>query len=392
MGKKNKIKKQQTKLNKWTNKNTKVNNMKKPITPKPQCHTGMTNVFTTHDGITVYGGGRNRQGGWWTMTPLPDLAIGASETMSAWGKHSSKSSTDDTTVPDGWSCADAIVQPPKDPLFVHLDFPDFGTPESTAEFWYALVRDIRTHGIKTISTQCAGGHGRTGVQLAILRYLLCDDKRSDYLTASDLVRWVRDRHCHHAVETQAQLEYVADVCQLPVGDMTIGSKYGGGTNFPKAHTTTMTGGTNWAWNTDPYWDDADDGFADIPAVQALFNDYGDCPCCGSPMADKTHCSACDYFELPSGTTYCDSCGDEKDYRDDMTPETINIVDGIYQSGTCLQCVASQNKIKFDYTSVQCADCKMMKDNIEICMYDKTEKEFICGQCAYGDKNIKEEEQ
>ena len=38
----------------------------------------------------------------------------------------------------------------------------------------------------------------------------------------------------------------------------------------------------------------------------------------------------------------------------MTPETINIVDGIYQSGTCVQCVASQNKIKFDYTSVQCS--------------------------------------
>ena len=57
MGKKNKIKKQQTKLNKWTNKNTEVNNMKKPYKPKPQCHTGMPVVFTTHDGITVHGGG-----------------------------------------------------------------------------------------------------------------------------------------------------------------------------------------------------------------------------------------------------------------------------------------------------------------------------------------------
>ena len=38
------------------------------------------------------------------------------------------------------------------------------------------------------------------------------------------------------------------------------------------------------------------------------------------------------------------------------------------------------------------ECKQMKDNIEITMWDKTEKEFICGECAYGDKNIKEEEQ
>jgi len=391
MGKKNKIKKQQTKLNKWTNKNTKVNNMKKPYEPKPQCHTGMPVVFTTHDGITVHGGGRNRQGGWWTMTPLPDLSIGASETMTAWGK-SKTAIADETTVPDGWSCADAIVQPPKDPLFIHLDFPDFGIPASGAEFWYALTRDIRVHGIKTISTQCAGGHGRTGVQLSILRYLLCDDKRGDYNSASDIVRWVRDVYCHHAVETQAQLQYIADVCQLPVGDMTIGSRWGGDTNFPKAITGIDEKHTIYDNHTiyDEYleWEEEyyDDG------MDILFEDFGTCPCCKSPMANKTHCSACDYFELPSGKTYCDTCGDEKDYRDDMVPETINIIDGIYQSGTCVQCVASQNKIKFDYTSVQCSECKQMKDNIEICMYDKTEKEFICGECAYGDKNIKEEEQ
>ena len=107
-------------------------------------------VFTTHDGITVHGGGRNRQGGWWTMTPLPDLSIGAGETMTAWGK-SNTAIADETLYPMAIllrHCS-AIRGCP---LFIHLDFPDFGIPASGAEFWYALTRDIRVHGIKTIST------------------------------------------------------------------------------------------------------------------------------------------------------------------------------------------------------------------------------------------------
>ena len=113
-------------------------------------------------------------------------------------------------------------------------------------------------------------------QLSILRYLLCDDKRGDYNSASDIVRWVRDVYCHHAVETQAQLQYIADVCQLPVGDMTIGSKWGGDTNFPKVTTGIDEKYTIYDDYTiyDEYLEWEEEHYDD--GMDILFEDFGTC--------------------------------------------------------------------------------------------------------------------
>lgn len=173
---------------------------------KLNCHTGNPLVFTTDDGIEVYAGGTSRNGAWYRMSPLPDLAIGPKQVIG--------SKKEGTTVPDGFSCAEHISVS-KVPM-VRIDLPDYDIPQDVGrEFWVALVEDIRRAGYKRISTQCVGGHGRTGIQLAILAHLF---EVTDQPDSAELIRWVRDRYCHHAVEAASQQKYIAKICELPLGD------------------------------------------------------------------------------------------------------------------------------------------------------------------------------
>lgn len=200
-------------------KNTGSKKMYSALPSKSSCHTGQRVVYTTHDGIDILAGGKNRQGGWHLASPLPQLAMGPSETMSG-TVPSSK-----TSVPEGWSCEHTLPRPGTPPLRIDFDWPDFSVPRVSAQFWYALVDDIRTHGITRVSTQCAGGHGRTGVQLAILIYLMDPDGRDRFPDAAALIKFVRDIHCVHAVEAKSQQTYIADVCTLPEGKSMIHDAY-----------------------------------------------------------------------------------------------------------------------------------------------------------------------
>ena len=296
-----KTRRQQRKKNKHTNKKEMEQMNKKIHTPakkqnawdlpsKSSCHTGQELIFKTVEGISVYGGGKNRQGGWHKMNPLPQLAMGPSETLGSW------SALDKTTVPEGWSCEQHldVVEPP---LMLSLDWPDFSIPNVSKYFWYAVIDDIREHGIKTVSTQCAGGHGRTGVQLAILAYLLgTEQERVAWPDAATLIDWVREQHCVHAVEAKSQQQYIADVCDIPVGENKIHAptipSYGGWSG--KAQTTVTTAGTT------------DEDF-DFPSTGRIIDQYGAdyCPHCGH----DPH-SMIEYGEL------CTQCG--KDPQDKPT--------------------------------------------------------------------------
>jgi hypothetical protein len=194
---------------------------------KTGCHTGQNLIFKTVDGIEVWAGGKNRKGGWQKMTPLPQLAIGPSETLVSW------SASCKTDVPEGWSCEQHLENLTPPPT-LSLDWPDYGIPKVNKYFWYAVIDDIREHNIKSISTQCAGGHGRTGVQLAILAYLLgTDEERAAWPDAGVLIDWVRDMHCTHAVEAKSQQEYIAEVCDIPYGVGKVSeSSWSGGYDYP----------------------------------------------------------------------------------------------------------------------------------------------------------------
>ena len=172
---------------------------------KAGCHTGNILVFST-GGVDVYGGGSSRNGCWYRMDPLPDLALGPSDVVKR----------DVLSFPEGWAISKYA---PKPPVIIPIDWPDYSIPRTLKrEFWLDLAHDIKTQDIKTVSCQCVGGHGRTGVQLAILAHLLIPKEEHTWKNSAQLIRFVRSRMCEHEVEAASQQKYIADVCQIPLGE------------------------------------------------------------------------------------------------------------------------------------------------------------------------------
>ena len=370
--KKKQAKKKQMKQEKITMKKTHTHNN----WSKANCHTGQSLIFTTHEGIEVWAGGKNRNGGWHKMSPLPQLAMGPSETLASY------SFTSSTEVPEGWSCEQQLTKVTP-PLFISFDWPDFGTPKVSAEFWYAMVKDIRTHNIKSISTQCAGGHGRTGVQLAILRYLLgTSEVRASYATAADLIDWVRDAHCHHAVEAESQQKYIAAVCGIPEGESKIHSKShwsGSWGSDTKKEVLSPVIGFDENWRSSWFDDDLLEGDGDLLYTPVEDEDKEVCPCCGHTM--EAYCDICGYdsYEgIPLTEEPCVRCGK-------MTHEhTFTMLDGY-----CIPCHAQANnykvKITGDEVKSTCAECKTSYTELCFNSYDSKLNGLICHACDSGVK-------
>lgn len=399
MGKKSRARKAQRrqrrkdKENKEMMKVTYPNNYKTTTTttwkaPKPPCHTGQNKVFTTTGGIDVYAGGRNRSGGWWVMHPAPDLAIGPDETM-----RPSYSKSASTIVPEGWSCDQFVgrTDPPK--YMIEMDFPDFGIPKVDDYFWYALHDDILEYGIKSISTQCAGGHGRTGVQLAILYYLLNDDDvKSTIADAAQLIELIRDLHCSHAVETNEQQRYIARVLDIPVGKSVIENKYGGwdgysyggwGSDKGKANPPQTTGATlpksTTTTGTTSY--DLNEKYTMLP--KPVDDEF--CDCCGNPSYDmvEDRCFACNW-ELPTSQVkmMCAICEQSKCDWEFLSPTDIE----------CIMCLAAELGISHNNVegTVLCGECNVYKFPDMVKEY--ANGAFCCLACEYKLPATKKEEE
>ena len=414
MGKrKNKTRKQKRKDNKKKVKN--MNNKHKTTTTahvsKASCHTGHNLIFTTHDGIEVWAGGKNRAGGWHKMSPLPQLAMGPSETMGG------SLGGDDATVgvPKHWSAFSHIVKA-QPPTLIKLDFPDFGIPASSVTFWYALVNDIRENNIKSISVQCAGGHGRTGVQLAIFRYLFGDDTvRACYSTAADLIDWVRDKHCSHAVETNSQQQYIADVCGIDVGEGKIAT-YSNQYSYNGYYTTQFAKQKEaLAKDDDDVFGDEAWSFADVeddatPTEHNCWScgaeyypddfEFDNCGTCNAPMKKPdtpSSCTACD-GEFITDDKVCMDCdydmhndAEKKKERDCMAcGSKRNVGDFVDDSPTCASCEIEEiDMTKFSPPTrlvpakAQCTTCMKRKELRFIKHINISGKAITCYPCAAG---------
>lgn len=92
------------------------------------------------------------------------------------------------------------------PTVITLAWPDMSVPNLDGEDWdwlatrlASLKRDLHVH--------CRAGHGRTGTCLTLLAHfwgLIPAD-------ADCPVAWVREHYCPKAVETKAQIDYVARI-------------------------------------------------------------------------------------------------------------------------------------------------------------------------------------
>jgi hypothetical protein len=185
---------------------------------KATCHNGNP-LIADVNGVKIYAGGSSRSGGWWKMLPYPDLAIGPDSIVYGHGPK---------PIDPRWGQTQSSKYYSEQlPILIGLDWPDFGLPKNTSgktmprEFWYALVSDIHEQGIKTISTQCMGGHGRTGVSLSILLHLLTPESERTWVDLAGLLKHIHKVYCTQAVEGDEQAEYIAHVLNIEEGDYTL---------------------------------------------------------------------------------------------------------------------------------------------------------------------------
>ena len=131
---------------------------------------------------------------------------------------------------------------------LHLYIKDFDTPNDMKEYhWLALADDVKaimSEG-KDVLVACQGGHGRTGMVVAMLAYILRPD-----IVGVDPITWLREHYCQDVVETTSQISYVYDMLGLArPPNIKARSYYGGGTGAYQG-----TGGYNWE-DKDQWWKD-----------------------------------------------------------------------------------------------------------------------------------------
>jgi len=190
------------------------------------CHTGSV-LVGTFGGVTLWAGGDSRKGGWWTLKPYPDLAIGPKGHVNKPRFISSQHE-----LPEGFEHlaehfgGDANEEPSK---VIALDWPDFSVPKDTpSEFWHALRDEILKQDFTSVYCMCMGGHGRTGISLSILIHLLATPEERLWTDYAGLLAWVHENYCDQAVEGKDQAQYAADACGLDLGDVIINHYRGGG--------------------------------------------------------------------------------------------------------------------------------------------------------------------
>lgn len=110
---------------------------------------------------------------------------------------------------------------------LHLYIKDFDIPNDMKSYhWLALADDVKAlmRDGKDVLIACQGGHGRTGMVVAILARILRPD-----ITGVDPITWLRDHYCKDVVETVSQINYVYDMLDLPrPPGVTARSYYGSG--------------------------------------------------------------------------------------------------------------------------------------------------------------------
>jgi len=86
-----------------------------------------------------------------------------------------------------------------------VPWPDFGLPRVKLTMWKALHEFIKGRGWTHVCFHCEAGHGRTGTALASMMIANLG------YTALDALEFVRETHCHEAVETDDQCDYLERV-------------------------------------------------------------------------------------------------------------------------------------------------------------------------------------
>jgi hypothetical protein len=164
------------------------NSNKKQPAFSPCYHTGEAVVLKIN-GVSVYGASVYK------LTPADgDVLLNCSGTP--------RDYEEDQEFPAGYeSLSDYVARF----TVINLNWVDGDAPDVTPGFWRDLPRLVKRNGGTSLVPYCLGSHGRTGTALAALAIV---HKR---LSAYCAVEAIREIHCHKAVETRAQINYLAGV-------------------------------------------------------------------------------------------------------------------------------------------------------------------------------------
>ena len=171
---------------------------------KKDCHKGNTAVYKETNGGTLYIGGWNNAATFDWNTHVIDLT---GNEHRFWDVPVAFDAQSQEFMPflmkayAGW---------------LSLPFPDFGVPAGmkTLEQWKGIAQTIKNILQKgnDVLVACHGGHGRSGLFVAIVGHILHDGKNG----WKSPVEKVRTIHCVEAVETYAQEKYVYDILGLRI--------------------------------------------------------------------------------------------------------------------------------------------------------------------------------
>ena len=171
-------------------------NAAKAYVPAPPCHEGTLPVFEKN-GITFHGGGTSRKMTYWPDAVIIDLNDSFGSVVKVVGR----------SIPELEVFGNLIIK---------IEWRDYGAPDLSKDLWLRLIKVLdalcqEKGGTLDVIVCCMGGHGRTGTALTILAGLL------DLVPAGECpVKWVRDRYCKNAVESDKQEKYITTITGLEV--------------------------------------------------------------------------------------------------------------------------------------------------------------------------------
>jgi len=353
---------------------TKHNYTKHNYKPSPPCHSGNPLVFETH-GIKVYAGGANRAGGWKNERMIRDVVIGPKEVLYSLP----------TPLPGNWRVARW------QPKMIPVPWPDFSAPSWGPVFWEDLWQDLLEQNVQDILVQCAGGHGRTGTMLAILAG---KGQLKEWKTVQEIVSWVREEYCDHAVETDSQLKYISKTLGIPIGDdpsFVLDDRWG---SYGSAYNDYGSKGefTKYSdpWDEDEWWREVDE------QVDSHFEDSTKKGYTGKMLTEYdeggrdvviTYPDDPQYTEDGPTETDQDPITETSDQEYEWSPEDGPITDEMLEdvgalppaSRTfCPPCKKTRNMTK-TYWGEEIGDRRTIEGQCSVCDHDLIKLEF------YGDR-------
>lgn len=168
------------------------------VNSKANCdHRGQVKIVTLQRGITL-AGAKGASIDYDQADFVLDLAGGTRAAFESGGKMVLKGTQ---------SWLDKLLPTVTHPDTIFIDWPDYGIPRVKNKFWTKLLEVLPDN--TRVVVACIGSHGRTGTALANLIAASAAASEKPLTDVTSVIKLVRDRHCSHAIESEAQEDYLA---------------------------------------------------------------------------------------------------------------------------------------------------------------------------------------